>query len=242
MKKFFGGFIVGIMVMLCTTVFAAYNVQTIDVVMGKVKVIVDGVAVNQETLLYNGYTYVPLRAAGEALGMDVSYDAENSIAYFKSKKSTTETTTKKLTKKTTTTEPTTRVTTTKRETTTETTTRETTTKRETTTEATTKETTTKSSLPKIPSKKVYIVDRGKSFEGRFDFKVISEQMDYYVVECSAVGELRGGTQVACSIYFYDSQGYLIEDRMYLIKGSGAVKTKETIHMPKEAAKYSIQSD
>ena len=212
MKKFFCGFFVGTIVALTSTVFAAYNTQTIDAVFGKVKVFINGVAMQQETLLYNGSTYVPLRAAGEALNMSIYYDSGSNTAYFNSQ---TTTTTKN----------------------------ETTTKAETTTESTTatKNTTAKSDLPKIPSSRVVLSKYGSYFEGRFDFKVISDNpySDYYEVECAAVGELRGNSPMNCCINFYDSEGYLIDTSIYIIRGSGAVKTKSTVHFPKNATKYKV---
>lgn len=81
MKKLLCGLLAGIVIGTGTSVFA-YNTQTINAIFGKVKLVVDNKPIAQETLLYNGTTYVPLRAAGEALGKVVTYDAENSTAYI----------------------------------------------------------------------------------------------------------------------------------------------------------------
>lgn len=81
MKKLLCGLLAGIIIGTGTSVFA-YNTQVIEAVFGKVNLVVNGNAVDKETLLYNGTTYVPLRAAGEALGMAVTYDAQTSTAYI----------------------------------------------------------------------------------------------------------------------------------------------------------------
>lgn len=81
MKKLLCGLLAGIIIGTGTSVFA-YNTQIIEAVFGKVNLVVNGNAVDKETLLYNGTTYVPLRAAGEALGMAVTYDAQTSTAYI----------------------------------------------------------------------------------------------------------------------------------------------------------------
>ncbi|GHU76641.1 hypothetical protein FACS1894188_09480 [Clostridia bacterium] len=57
-----------------TTVFAAEQTEYIDAVFGQIKVYVNGQKVNKETLLYNGTTYVPLRATAEILKKQVNYD------------------------------------------------------------------------------------------------------------------------------------------------------------------------
>lgn len=81
MKKFLAGFMSGILIMSSTLVFAE-TTQTIQAIFGRVKLVVDGKAVDKETLLYNGTTYVPLRAAAEALGKEVNYDVATQTAYI----------------------------------------------------------------------------------------------------------------------------------------------------------------
>lgn len=78
---------VGVVISTSITAFAASE-QLINAVFGKVKLVVDGKPVAKETLLYNGTTYGPLRAAAEALGKSVSYDAASSTAYIVSSEST----------------------------------------------------------------------------------------------------------------------------------------------------------
>ena len=87
MKKFVTGIIVGVFISTSITAFAASE-QLINAVFGKVKLVVDGNPVAKETLLYNGTTYVPLRAAAEALGKSVNYDAASSTAYNGSSENT----------------------------------------------------------------------------------------------------------------------------------------------------------
>lgn len=81
MRKFITGLLVGLILASTVSVFAD-STQTISAVFGKVKLMVDGKAIDRETLLYNGTTYVPLRAAGEALGKEVTYDNNTSTAYL----------------------------------------------------------------------------------------------------------------------------------------------------------------
>ena len=79
MKKFIAGLLVGIITMSTFAVFAE-TTQNINAIFGLVKLIVDGVPVNQETLLHNNTTYIPLRAAAEILGMDVGWNDETRTA------------------------------------------------------------------------------------------------------------------------------------------------------------------
>jgi len=80
-KKFLAGILCGAMLASCIAVFAE-TTQTIEAIFGRVKLVVDGKAVAEETLLYNDRTYVPLRAAAEMLGKQVSYDDETQTAYI----------------------------------------------------------------------------------------------------------------------------------------------------------------
>ena len=47
-----------------------------------VRVYVNGMRVNEETIIHNDYTYVPLRAVSEALGAVVNWDAATQSAYI----------------------------------------------------------------------------------------------------------------------------------------------------------------
>lgn len=79
MKKFsFKSFIAGALtsaIILTPIISVASNTQSIDVIFGKIKLIVNGVEVKKDTLLYNGTTYLPVRAVGEALNAEVKYNA-----------------------------------------------------------------------------------------------------------------------------------------------------------------------
>ena len=50
--------------------------QKINVVMNSINIKVDGKAVEEDNILYKGTTYVSLKAVGEILGMEVSWDQE----------------------------------------------------------------------------------------------------------------------------------------------------------------------
>lgn len=84
MKKFLSGILVGVLIMTSTIAYAETK-KTIEAVFGRVKLTVDGKAVDKETLLYNGTTYVPLKAAAEVAGMEVGWDASTNTARLTSK-------------------------------------------------------------------------------------------------------------------------------------------------------------
>jgi hypothetical protein len=75
------GCVVTGVIMSTTNVFAE-TLQTIEVAFGRVKLVVDGVPVDNETLLYDGTTYVPLKAVSELLGKRVDWDGETNTAYI----------------------------------------------------------------------------------------------------------------------------------------------------------------
>ena len=81
MKKFFAGLIMGALITAAVSVFAVETAQTINVVFNRIQIVVDGDHVPRESILYNGVTYVPLRAAAELLGMDVDFfeDANTAV-------------------------------------------------------------------------------------------------------------------------------------------------------------------
>ncbi len=68
----------------CGTVFAQTGSQKIDAVYNDIKIVVDGkeVSTSTEPFIYNGTTYLPVRAIGEALGKDVSWDAQTNTVYI----------------------------------------------------------------------------------------------------------------------------------------------------------------
>jgi hypothetical protein len=78
MKKFLAGLIIGMMLM--GAVFA--DTQTIEAFYNNIKISINGKAVELkdaagspvEPFIYNGTTYLPVRAIAEALGMEVKYN------------------------------------------------------------------------------------------------------------------------------------------------------------------------
>lgn len=76
------GFLVGVVVtsFILGIVFADDVLQTIQVEMNKVNLQVNGVAVYNDNLLYNGTTYVPIRKVAEMLGKEVKWDGDTNTA------------------------------------------------------------------------------------------------------------------------------------------------------------------
>lgn len=63
-----------ITILLMTTVFAAGVKKNIEVMLNSVNLTVNGKKVVGDTIVYNGVTYVPLRATAEMLGKEVGWD------------------------------------------------------------------------------------------------------------------------------------------------------------------------
>jgi len=83
MKKEIKGFIIGILVsslLINPAVLAAGATKSIDVMLNSIKIKVNGEPVNSDNILYNGTTYVPLRAVSEMLGKDVTWDGSTNTA------------------------------------------------------------------------------------------------------------------------------------------------------------------
>lgn len=82
-----------------SVVFATTATQMIEVVYNNIKITLDGTVLtpkdaNGETVepfIYNGSTYLPLRAVGQAFGKDVSWDQETATVGIKSKDDTIKT-------------------------------------------------------------------------------------------------------------------------------------------------------
>lgn len=85
MKKELKGFIIGVILTLSISVLAD-NWQTISVQPNLINVIVNGEKLNVDNFLYNGTTYLPIRAVSEALGHNVDYDGETNTAYIGSER------------------------------------------------------------------------------------------------------------------------------------------------------------
>ncbi|MDO4301126.1 MAG: stalk domain-containing protein [Clostridia bacterium] len=77
--SFISGVLTASVVLVPVLTFAS-GTQTIEAIFGKIKLVVNGQNINNETLLYNGTTYLPIRAIGEAIGAEVAYDAKSYTA------------------------------------------------------------------------------------------------------------------------------------------------------------------
>lgn len=78
-KSFISGVLVSTVVLVPALSFGASS-QTINVIFGKIKLVVNGNSVNESSLLYNGTTYLPIRAIANAIGANVSYDNKKYVA------------------------------------------------------------------------------------------------------------------------------------------------------------------
>lgn len=58
--------------------------KNVDIYFRNIKMVVDGVEVDTpaEPFIYNGSTYLPVRAVGEALGKEVDWDGDTSTVYI----------------------------------------------------------------------------------------------------------------------------------------------------------------
>ena len=71
-----------LIVMIVIIITVPSTAQTIDVTFDDIKVFVNGEKIDKETLLFNGTTYMPIRAVAEAIGLNVDYDDETKSAYI----------------------------------------------------------------------------------------------------------------------------------------------------------------
>ncbi len=89
-KSLAAGCVIGAMAMSVVPAVGYDGVRTIQAVFKNIKVCVDGVEMTLrdtagqevEPFIYNGTTYLPVRAVGEALGKEVSYDGSTSTVYI----------------------------------------------------------------------------------------------------------------------------------------------------------------
>lgn len=92
MKREIKGFLVGVLVtiiLLGTVAFSQARSQTIEVFFNYVNLQVNGKKVDADNILYNGTTYVPLRAIAEMLGKEVSWDQVTRTASINDKATVT---------------------------------------------------------------------------------------------------------------------------------------------------------
>ena len=80
MKKIVFGIIIGLSLGLSLSSVASGVWEKIDVLRNDIQVVVNGVPVESDNFLYNDTTYLPLRAVGEAIGVDVLYNEETNTA------------------------------------------------------------------------------------------------------------------------------------------------------------------
>ena len=87
MKKTIKGFVLGLIIatLLMSTVFGAGVKKTIEVAFNSINLTVNGNKVDADTILYQGTTYVPLRAVGEMLGKNVGWDGDTNTASINDK-------------------------------------------------------------------------------------------------------------------------------------------------------------
>lgn len=86
LKSLLCGFMAGIMAM-CAVPTIAKDIQTsINVTYRNIKIYADGNLVNtsnsNEAFIYNGTTYLPVKAVGEAFNKAVNWDGKNSAVYI----------------------------------------------------------------------------------------------------------------------------------------------------------------
>lgn len=76
--------VVCLMAFSCTAVGAATIAKNITVYYRDIKIVVDGIKENPdaEPFIYNGTTYLPVRAVSEALGENVEWDDTTSTVYI----------------------------------------------------------------------------------------------------------------------------------------------------------------
>lgn len=78
---FFLGCLIIAIIISSSLVFAETK-GSINVIFDRIKLVVNGESVSKETVLYNGTTYVPLRAVAEILGKEVFFDQSTQTAYI----------------------------------------------------------------------------------------------------------------------------------------------------------------
>ena len=89
LQGFFAGILMGVII-TSGFVFAEDISKTINAVYMNVKLVVDGIQIEPkdangnyvEPFIYNGTTYLPVRAVGEAFGKDVSWDGDTATVYI----------------------------------------------------------------------------------------------------------------------------------------------------------------
>jgi len=89
-KTFIIGMIFGLLISLSLPTFAASVVKQIEAYYNNIKIVVNGNVITPkdpngnivEPFIYNGTTYLPVRAVANALGQSVSWDGKTSTVYI----------------------------------------------------------------------------------------------------------------------------------------------------------------
>lgn len=93
MKNTLKGYLIGVLstaLLLGSVVYAASTTKTIEAFYNNIKIYVDGIKIDPrdgngevvEPFIYNGTTYLPVRAVGEAIGKTVSWDGATQSVYL----------------------------------------------------------------------------------------------------------------------------------------------------------------
>lgn len=78
--------VIVILTLLLSTVSGASIKKTVEVAFNSINITVNGKKVDADNIVYNGTTYVPLRAIGEMLDKDVGWNQETNTASISDKK------------------------------------------------------------------------------------------------------------------------------------------------------------
>lgn len=89
LKGYFLGFLSAV-VLTSGVTYAARTTKTIEAFYNNIKIYVDGIKVEPkdavgntvEPFIYNGTTYLPVRAVGEAIGKTVTWDGTTQSVYL----------------------------------------------------------------------------------------------------------------------------------------------------------------
>ena len=90
LKSMLAGCVIGAVAMGAVPVVGYDGVKTIQAVYKNIRICVDGVEMTPrdsagqvvEPFIYNGTTYLPVRAVGEAVGKEVTYDGSTATVYL----------------------------------------------------------------------------------------------------------------------------------------------------------------